>query len=161
MNVGDKIAVTIQGSEIAQAEVKEVGEGTATLIVPATRVVMAVRTELAPEVTPTADGSGTETIIDEVVRTDATDITPVPQANASGEDVPPTNSAPSDDASKVITSSSVPSPDAAAEASKFEALDPKVQAQIMAIVAEHNQAQAKVEPNTGDAPMPPDDAKPN
>jgi len=142
MNVGDKVSVTIQGIEVAQAEVKEVGDGTATLIVPATRVVMATKTELAPEVTPTADTSGTETVIDEVVRTQQMAVQPV--ENAGGDVVMPENNSAQIDAeaAKVITSSSVPGPnDSEADKAKFEALDPAVQQQIMAIVAQHKAAQ--------------------
>lgn len=145
MNVGDKVRVDIQGTEVAQAEVKELGDGTVTVIIPATRVVMAMKSELAPEVGPATDDSGTQTIVDEVVRTnpEATGASPqapaAPQANASGDVVPPSN----DDAAKVITSSSVPSEnDAAANAAKFDALDPKVQEQIATIVAEHLAAQS-------------------
>ena len=147
MNVGDKVAVSIQGHEVVQAEVKEVSDGTATLIIPATRVVMAVKTELAPEVTAAADTSGTEHIVDEVVRVvpEATDITPGAVENASGDVVTTSNTDPQNagtpEAEKVITSSSVPADnDAAADKAKFEALDPKVQEQILAIVAEHNAA---------------------
>ena len=49
MKVNDKIPVTIAGQQVAVATVKEMSEGTATLIVPATRVVMATRTELTVE----------------------------------------------------------------------------------------------------------------
>lgn len=49
MKVGDKVPVTIAGQAVTQAEVREMGDGQAVLIVPATRVVMAVRTELAYE----------------------------------------------------------------------------------------------------------------
>lgn len=117
MKVGDKVSVTIQGSEVAQAEVKEVGEGTATLIVPATRVVMAVRTELAPEVAPEPTAPTKEIIVDEVVR----------ETNPDGG------------SDKVITSSSVPAPN---DKTKFEALDPKVQEQITEIVNAQLAAQA-------------------
>lgn len=48
MKVGDKVPVFIGGHTVAQAEVKAVdsSENTATLVVPATLVVMGVRTEL-------------------------------------------------------------------------------------------------------------------
>lgn len=49
MKQGETVPVTIAGQVVAQATVKELGEGTATLVVPATLVVMAVRTELAVE----------------------------------------------------------------------------------------------------------------
>lgn len=49
MRAGETVPVTIAGQVVAQATVKELGDGTATLVVPATLVVMAVRTELAVE----------------------------------------------------------------------------------------------------------------
>lgn len=70
MKVGDQIPVTIAGQTVALAEVKELGDGSATLIVPGTRVVMATRTELSFESTPN-DTSGVETIIDGVDRAQA------------------------------------------------------------------------------------------
>jgi hypothetical protein len=130
MNVGDKVEVLIEGSTVAYAEVKEVGDGTATLIVPATRVVMAVRTELAPEVGPVG-GEGAQTIIDEVVRTDAsgaTELPITPAENAGGvvgvEETPAALSQ-----EKVISSSSVPQPNQPANQ-----LSPEVLAQIAAAV---------------------------
>lgn len=47
MKINDKIPVTIGGQVVAQANVKEVSEGQVTLVVPATLVVMATRTELS------------------------------------------------------------------------------------------------------------------
>lgn len=67
MKINDLVPVTIAGQVVAQATVREMSEGTATLVVPATLVVMAVRTELAFE-TPAADTTGTETIITGVDR---------------------------------------------------------------------------------------------
>ena len=49
MKVGEKYPVEIAGQIVAYAQIKELGEGTATLIVPATQVVMATRTELTYE----------------------------------------------------------------------------------------------------------------
>ncbi len=47
MKVGDTVPVNIGAHTVAQATVKELGDGTATLIVPATLVVMGTRTELS------------------------------------------------------------------------------------------------------------------
>lgn len=47
MKIGDKVPVNIGSHVVAQATVKELGDGTATLIVPATLVVMGTRTELS------------------------------------------------------------------------------------------------------------------
>lgn len=60
MKVGDTVPVVIAGQTVTQASVKELGDGTATLVVPATLVVMAVRTELAlaPEESTTAPEEG-------------------------------------------------------------------------------------------------------
>lgn len=67
MKRGDKYPVTIAGQVVAQAEIREVGDGTATLVVPGTIVVMATRTELSDAPT-NADTSGTQTIIEGVER---------------------------------------------------------------------------------------------
>lgn len=60
MKIGDTVPVTIAGQVVANAAVKELSDGTATLVVPATLVVMATRTELTA---PTPTQSGTETVI--------------------------------------------------------------------------------------------------
>ena len=49
MKIGDTIPVTIAGQEVCRATVKGMEDGTATLVVPATLVVMATRTELTVE----------------------------------------------------------------------------------------------------------------
>lgn len=61
MKVGDKIPVTIAGQPVAQATVKELGDGTVTLEFPATRAVMAVRTEI--DTTPVASGGAEHAIL--------------------------------------------------------------------------------------------------
>lgn len=58
MKTGDTVPVTVAGQVVAQAAVVELDKNTATLIVPATRVVMAVRTELAVE-EPKEEGPST------------------------------------------------------------------------------------------------------
>lgn len=60
MKVGDTIPVMIAGQEVVRAKVTEMGDGTATLLIPGTIAVMSVRTELAP---PEPVGSETEHII--------------------------------------------------------------------------------------------------
>jgi hypothetical protein len=60
MKAGETVPVTIAGQVVAQATVKELGDGTATLVVPATLVVMATRTELTVETPRTSE---VETII--------------------------------------------------------------------------------------------------
>lgn len=52
MKIGDTFGVYIAGQQVAEAKIVELEDEKATLIVPATRVVMAVRTSLEPEVTP-------------------------------------------------------------------------------------------------------------
>lgn len=49
MKVGENIPVTIAGQVVANATITELSDGTATLVVPATRVVMATQTSLAVE----------------------------------------------------------------------------------------------------------------
>lgn len=70
MKIGDKIPVNIGNHTVAQAEVKEMSDGTATLIVPATLVVMGTRTDLTDL---PSDNTGTEVIVDEVERTVGTE----------------------------------------------------------------------------------------
>lgn len=48
MKLGDTFDVTVSGQVVAQAKVTEMGDGTATLLIPGTIAVMGVRTELAP-----------------------------------------------------------------------------------------------------------------
>lgn len=52
MKLKDTVPVTIAGQEVAQAEIVEISDGQVTLIVPARRVVMATRTEIAFEQPP-------------------------------------------------------------------------------------------------------------
>lgn len=147
MKVGDKIPVTVEGAVIAEAEIKEVGDGTVTFIVPAKRVVMSVRTSLDPGATAPVDSTGTEHVVDEVIRAQQANLTP-PQDQTQAT---PVDSSTAGDvtADKVITSSSVPGPnDAAADKAKFEALDPAVQAQIMEIVNAHNAATGQANDET-------------
>lgn len=70
MKVGDVIPVDISGHKVTNGKVVEVGDGTVTVRFPATEVVLATRTQLAPEVTrdtnehqllgvETPDGAGT------------------------------------------------------------------------------------------------------
>jgi hypothetical protein len=66
MKLGDKIPVTIAGQTVTQAEVRELADGTVTLVFPATRVVMATRTELSTA--PVVEERSTQTIIDGVDR---------------------------------------------------------------------------------------------
>lgn len=80
MKVGEQIPVTIAGQTVVMAEVRELGDGTATLIVPATRVVMATRTELTVE-TPNVDTSGSQTLITGVEQAGAPVQTVEPAAN--------------------------------------------------------------------------------
>ena len=93
MKVGDKIPVSIGGAVVGQAEVHETGTpGQVTLVVPMMSVVMAVRTELAPEVVAPKDTSGTETIIEEVVRTETTIVPPIVDSSAVDVSSVPDNS---------------------------------------------------------------------
>ena len=68
MKVGDKVPVTLAGHVVTQAEVRELGDGTAVLVVPATQVTMAVRTELDTAPAPVKE---TETVITGVDRQEA------------------------------------------------------------------------------------------
>lgn len=82
MKRGETVPVTIAGQVVAQAKVVELDEATVTLIVPATQVVMAVRTEL--DTAPVEEPSK-QVIIDGVdratpeVETPVVQETPVPE----------------------------------------------------------------------------------
>lgn len=90
MKIDDTVPVTIAGQVVAQARVRELGDGTATLVVPATLVVMATRTELTVE-TPNSDPTEAESIITGVDRTSAQPEAPVESATV-GENPPLDNS---------------------------------------------------------------------
>lgn len=162
MKVGDKIDVTVAGEVVAQAEVREVGDGTVTFIVPASRVVMATNTTVVPGSGQSADTSGTQTIVDEVVRThpEALGITPEASENASGGTVDnqsnpanPANTPAETEASKVITSSSVPTTNPGDPQNQgVTSLDPAVQAQINEIVAAHLAARAEASSDESTSP---------
>lgn len=79
MKVNDTVPVTIAGQTVANATVRELGDGTATLVVPATLVVMATRTELTVEA-PVVDDTAPETIITGVDRTSGENEAPVESA---------------------------------------------------------------------------------
>ena len=82
MRQGDKVPVTIAGQVVAQATVRELGDGTVTLVVPGTLVVMAVRTEIAPDPQQTAVPE-TETLITGVDRTSADSTVVEPAGDAT------------------------------------------------------------------------------
>lgn len=64
VKTGDKFPVYIAGQQVAEASVVEIENDAVTLIVPATRVVMAVRQELAPAVEPEqVDGTGNQHVM--------------------------------------------------------------------------------------------------
>lgn len=86
MKQGDKFPVTIAGQTIAEATVKDVGDGQVTLVVPGTIVVMATATSIAPEAvvpenTTPVEPASKETIITGVDRVsgDTVDETPIPE----------------------------------------------------------------------------------
>ena len=129
MKVGDKYDVTIAGQVIAQAEVRELADGQVTLIVPGTKVVMATRTDIAPEpINVSSEGAGT--IIEGVEResvggresapvgetanssADATEVAnaqpPVTQVQAVGE-------SPNENAQSVVETTTPPSTTEAVE----------------------------------------------
>lgn len=75
MKVNDTVPVTIAGQVVAQAQVEALDDSTATLVFPATRVVMAVRTELTYETPETPD---VETIITGVDRPESAPVVEAP-----------------------------------------------------------------------------------
>lgn len=94
MKRGDKIPVTIAGQTVANAEVREVGDGQVTLVVPGTLVVMATRTEIAYEA-PTQPERETETVITGVDRSSGETVD-VETAPAQSATVGETNDQPSE-----------------------------------------------------------------
>jgi len=88
MKIGDGVPVNIAGQEVARAVIKELADGTVTLEFPATRVVMAVRTEIAPEITGPVDTTGTSVVIEDAERESSAAAEPNEQ-NASAEVAPP------------------------------------------------------------------------
>lgn len=46
MKIGDRLSVTMEGFEVAEAIIEDIDDGKATLFIPATRVVMGVATSL-------------------------------------------------------------------------------------------------------------------
>ncbi len=94
MKVGDTEPVTIRGHQVALATVKEVRDGEVSLVVPATLVVMATRTDLAPEVVPEVEAAGTVILTDQVLKPEA----PVEEVQGQAAPVPvvqePTTTAP-------------------------------------------------------------------
>jgi hypothetical protein len=87
MKVGDGVPVTIANDVVAQARVVEIDrEGnTATMIVPATRVVMALKVEL--DTTPTVTEPEKEVIITGVDRVDG-EGNVIGSTEVSGESAP-------------------------------------------------------------------------
>lgn len=65
MKVGETVPVSIAGETVAQAKVVEMSNETVTLIVPATQVVMAVKTELD---TAPVESEGPKVIVESVER---------------------------------------------------------------------------------------------
>lgn len=94
MKVNDTYPVQIAGQQVANATVKEVGDGTVTLLVPATLVVMATQTEISMaetqeshvEVLGVEENTDTEPVVEPVVevanQTDAETATPAVQPAA-------------------------------------------------------------------------------
>lgn len=62
MKVGDGVPVTIAGQQVAQATVKEMSDGVATLEFPATRVQMAYRVEIDTAPKPVESETHTEVL---------------------------------------------------------------------------------------------------
>lgn len=101
MKIGDRLAVQIEGVDVAEAIVEDIDDGNATLIIPATRLVVRMRQSLdltataAPEVDRVFAGLETdgtnESVASEEVNAQAAP-TPAPAApkgigGSYGEDV--------------------------------------------------------------------------
>lgn len=88
MKIGDNIDVTIAGQPVAQARVKELADGTVTLEFPATRVVMATRTELAAPEPVETDVETIITGVDQNVETGDAPAVDAPSVDAPSVDAP-------------------------------------------------------------------------
>lgn len=89
MKQGDKFEVKIEGQVVAHAEVREVGDGQVTLVVPGTIVVMATSTGIAPAQPAVPAPVQTEHQILGVDNTSApVENSVVPNASASAGDTP-------------------------------------------------------------------------
>lgn len=77
MKINDTVPVLIAGQVVAQARITGLEDGKATLVVPATQVVMATRTELTTE-QPTE--GATVQIIGEGQETEEVAVEPAPEA---------------------------------------------------------------------------------
>jgi len=95
---GDKFPVTIAGQTVAEATVREVGDGQVTLVVPGTIVVMATSTSIAPEAT-VPDGAVTEPAVEhQIVGVDRVSGDVENTDGGTPEVVAPTPTAPSEPA---------------------------------------------------------------
>lgn len=86
MKIGDLVPVNIGAGVVAQAKITEVDteNSTVTLIIPATKAVMAYSTQLAPEATAPKPEPTTETIITGVDRASG-EVAPVVENTAPVE----------------------------------------------------------------------------
>lgn len=46
MRIGDRLAVQIEGTDVGEAYIEDIEDGNATIVIPATRIVVKVRNEL-------------------------------------------------------------------------------------------------------------------
>jgi hypothetical protein len=137
VKVGDKVPVTLAGHTVAQATVRELGDGTAVLVVPATQVTMAVRTELDAAPAPVKE---TETVITGVDRaeggtaasTETVETTGAAESAVSNDTTGDTTADTADSATTVETTEVAP----AAETPVVEA--PAVEAPVDAPVVQND-----------------------
>ena len=64
MKAGDQLEVSLQGIAVAYATIESVEQDRATILIPATRVVMGIATTLTPE-TPAPEVDRTTTVLTE------------------------------------------------------------------------------------------------
>lgn len=55
MKVGDQLSVQLEGHTVGVATIEDISDGKATILIPATRVVMGVRQSLVADVAPETD----------------------------------------------------------------------------------------------------------
>lgn len=98
MKVGDQMVVRLENFDVAMATIEHIEDGKATILIPATRIVMGVRQELAPlnpEVdrifagttepkgTNESDASGVHDASESLAQQQTNESGPTPQSNSS------------------------------------------------------------------------------
>lgn len=101
MKIGDQFVVRIEGIDVARADVVAVNNEQVELVIPATRVVMAVKTSIAPVEAPEPEKEviidGVEVVSESAVEAQQPVETPVEtETNTTEVEAQPQNTEPAD-----------------------------------------------------------------